>query len=498
MRAFCNILAVAGVIMVVGFAGSVQAALVGYWAFDQLNGIATPNGGLGGTKRYGFVQGGAVLESNVSDSRGITRDSAMLFDGIDDQVEIYDGVTKLHAGAPHTIAAWIKTTGQNQAILGKDRGGIWEQGASTVFTNLTWAPNWYNLTGKDEAYVGAIMDGTPAPGGGLQANPPTDGNWHHIAVTSRADTGPGNLAKIYIDGVDVSGSGRGSSWWTLDPGNMLRIGNSMWAAIPEQGFPGVEFFTGHIDDVAIYNQALSADQIQTLMNSGPQDFTVPQTTPGPVSLWGVDVTFDQYHSWGAHGLLYDDPNGWAIGNSDLYNAGQDPTEPAEAILTAEQPLSLGGLTELIFTIKSENYPNFNLGRFRLSITTDAQVEFDPPPGEDDNWIELVPRSVESAYGTTLNILDDNSILASGYNPVYEILTVTAWTDLDNITGYRLEALEDPSLDGEGPGRAGIGNFAISYFGVEAALVPEPTTWAMLGGLLTSGYLAFRWRRRVAA
>ncbi len=285
----------------------------------------------------------------------------------------------------------------------------------------------------------------------------------------------------------------------------MRIGNSAWHPFPENNDPGAGFFTGHIDDVAIYNQALSGDQIQTLMNSGPQDFTVPQTTAGPVSLAGVDVTQEQYWDWGAHGLLYDNPNGWAILDFDLQSAGLDYTESEEAIFTAEQPLSLGGLMELVFTIKSENLFNFNLGKFRLSVTTDDQVEFSSAFGGDGNWIELTPLSAESANGTILDILGDNSILASGPDPATEILTVTVWTDIDNITGYRLEALEDPSFPSDGPGRlgdpnignGGDGNFVLSYFGVEAALVPEPTTWAMLGGLLVS-WLAFRKRRRTAS
>ncbi len=499
MKAFCNILAVLAVIVIVGFSGSAQAALVGYWPFDMLysGGAATPNLGIGGAALTGSMVGDATLEANVSDG-SITRGSALLLDGAGDEVVIHDGVTKLHGGAAYTVAAWIKTTGQNQAILGKDRNGIWEQGSSAFFANYTHEVlSWHNLNGKIDMLVGWNLDGVTAPDGSRYGTPIADGQWHHIALTNRADTGPFNLAKVYIDGVDVSGYNE--TWWTIDSGNTVRIGNSRWLPNLAPGDPGGGFFDGHIDDVAIYNQALSGDQIQTLMNDGPQDFTLPQTAPGPVSLWGIDVTQEQGYDWGAHGLLYDNTNGWGLVDWDLVDAGQDYSKPEEAIFTAEQPLSLGGLTELIFTIKSENLANYNLGKFRLSVTTDDQVEFSPAFGEDGNWIELVPRSVESANGTTLNILGDNSILASGIDPATEILTVTVWTDLDNITGYRLEVLEDPSLPTGGPGRAiGEGNCVLTYFGVEAVLVPEPSTFILLTSA-AAGLLCclIRKRRRVA-
>ena len=59
-------------------------------------------------------------------------------------------------------------------------------------------------------------------------------------------------------------------------------------------------------------------------------------------------------------------------------------------------------------------------------------------------------------------------IASGANPSPDSYTVTAKTTLKEITGIRLEVLPDPSLPGQGPGRAPNGNFVLSEFKVRYA------------------------------
>lgn len=120
-----------------------------------------------------------------------------------------------------------------------------------------------------------------------------------------------------------------------------------------------------------------------------------------------------------------------------------------------------------------------LGRFRLSITTDARNTFADglARGGDVSatWIVLNPYKVQSANGTTLTELPDHSILASGANPATDTYTILANTSLTNITGLRIEALQDPSLPSNGPGRHGTtvgnGNFVLTELKLEADLLP---------------------------
>ncbi len=79
------------------------------------------------------------------------------------------------------------------------------------------------------------------------------------------------------------------------------------------------------------------------------------------------------------------------------------------------------------------------------------------------WIVLNPDSFTSSEGSTLTKQSDFSILSSGKKPDKDTYTITARTDLKNITAVRVEVLTDPSLPHQGPGRQDNGNFALSEF-----------------------------------
>jgi hypothetical protein len=70
---------------------------------------------------------------------------------------------------------------------------------------------------------------------------------------------------------------------------------------------------------------------------------------------------------------------------------------------------------------------------------------------------------------TFKILDDGSVLVGGDPPDKDTYTVTVHTKLTNVTGFKLEALTDPSLPGDGPGRgdAERPNFVLNTFRVTA-------------------------------
>ncbi len=85
-----------------------------------------------------------------------------------------------------------------------------------------------------------------------------------------------------------------------------------------------------------------------------------------------------------------------------------------------------------------------------------------------DWVLLKPESVGSKKGTTLEILEDRSVFASGEHPGrQEIYKLVFKTDLKKITGLRLETLTDERLPGNGPGRGPLGNFHVTRFDVTA-------------------------------
>ncbi len=109
------------------------------------------------------------------------------------------------------------------------------------------------------------------------------------------------------------------------------------------------------------------------------------------------------------------------------------------------------------------------GRKRLAEKQPAQAQADLEKARtlvkrlvanEPQWTVLKPTDIKSKGGATLKLLEDGSILASGKNPVKDEYTLIARPDLENITAIRLEALPDPSLPQNGPGRA-QGVFALS-------------------------------------
>lgn len=71
------------------------------------------------------------------------------------------------------------------------------------------------------------------------------------------------------------------------------------------------------------------------------------------------------------------------------------------------------------------------------------------------------RAASATTGSaTFTVLSDGSVLAntSSASAVYSI---AATTPLEGITGVRIEALEDPSLQASGPGNSGSGNFVLT-------------------------------------
>ncbi len=89
------------------------------------------------------------------------------------------------------------------------------------------------------------------------------------------------------------------------------------------------------------------------------------------------------------------------------------------------------------------------------------------------WTDLLPTEMNSNFGATLTALPDQAILVDGTDGK-GAYTVKASTDLQAITGVRVEALTDPKLPKQGPGRSPNGNFVLSEFKVTVTSVTDPS------------------------
>ncbi|MEQ9409386.1 MAG: DUF1549 domain-containing protein [Fuerstiella sp.] len=91
---------------------------------------------------------------------------------------------------------------------------------------------------------------------------------------------------------------------------------------------------------------------------------------------------------------------------------------------------------------------------------------------DVEWFLMEPASLASPGGITLEALEDRSIRATGAVD-QGAYTITVKTSLNDITGFRVEALQDPATKGNGPGLPENGNFVVTEFEVQAASAGKP-------------------------
>jgi hypothetical protein len=96
------------------------------------------------------------------------------------------------------------------------------------------------------------------------------------------------------------------------------------------------------------------------------------------------------------------------------------------------------------------------------------------------WTVLDAAELRSSGGATLEKESDGSVFVFGAPVPSDTYTVVAPTPLKNVTGVRIEALADPRLPGNGPGRSPDGNFILSGVRVAVAPAADPAA-AQAGG-----------------
>jgi hypothetical protein len=77
-------------------------------------------------------------------------------------------------------------------------------------------------------------------------------------------------------------------------------------------------------------------------------------------------------------------------------------------------------------------------------------------------------TISGPDGVKFRRLEDASYLVEGTETDEAVYSIVAQTDLKQVTGFQIEALDDPSLPDGGPGRGEEGGFALSEFKVVAS------------------------------
>jgi len=178
----------------------------------------------------------------------IAQNTSLNFDGTDDYVDLGIVSTTNFTKADFSIQTWVKTTSTKaQSILVKGDGdGAWEPGEKALYIENAGYP-WF--VGYDNEYI---------PGTGLKVN---DGLWHHIVATWDYSQGEEGIAAIYVDSVKAT---VGTSYRAITADNStdrLYLGKA-------EAYEAQNNFHGNIDEVGVWNKALTSDEVAALYNAG--------------------------------------------------------------------------------------------------------------------------------------------------------------------------------------------------------------------------------------
>ncbi len=252
-------------ITVIVSAGNVSASLTdGLIAYYPFNGNANDESIHG---NHGLTQGGVHLTTD----RFQNENSAYSFDGIDGHIVINDSES-LDISGPITITSWILTnnTSIGNAIVNKLGSTLESRNGYYTYVSD------YDVANK--FHFGLTCDWPQIGQTGSSTTSVDDGIWHHVTGTY-----DGATIKVFVDGRLEDSKSYSSGILTND--NQLNIGWDPWNSYGHEN----RHFNGKIDDVRIYNRALSEDEIRALYNltaKAGQDQNIPAypvaTYNGPI------------------------------------------------------------------------------------------------------------------------------------------------------------------------------------------------------------------------
>jgi len=300
--------------------------LVGYWKFDETSGtVAADSSGQGNDGTLNNFQ--APFGFNTDAAPTPYPDTGSLaFDGLGDSVSV--PITPSLQTSLVTVAFWLKVPGLSS----------WND--DTFFVNATDGKNgwrfWYRRWNGDSVTFETLNDGKF-----LDVLIPksliNDGGWHHL--TGVYD---GTNMKTYVDGA-LQNSVYGATMGPITATTMT-IGAFL-------GSPAIR----EMDDVRVYNRALSDLEIQALAASGtrapsittqPQNATVSvgQTAHFSITAAGMDPLSYQWEKSSDNGLTWT-----VVGSSPTLTTGILNVSDSETQYQCTISNNAGSITSALVT-----------------------------------------------------------------------------------------------------------------------------------------------------
>lgn len=212
--------------------------LVGWWKFDETSGTTAYDSS--GNNNTGTITNGPTSASNCA------RGGCLNFDGSNDYVNVSSS-SSLNITGAITLSYWLNSTDGDAGHITKSVGPSYFAGTGQKLYEVGFLTNTIYFQISDSSNLG-VASGS--------ATSVMDGKWHHILCVWDGTTGANGM-KIYFDNVlKYQATANNSSIQTYGGG--LEIGGG---ATPYRT-------TGQIDDVRIYNRAVTAVEVGDLYRSG--------------------------------------------------------------------------------------------------------------------------------------------------------------------------------------------------------------------------------------
>ena len=262
-RYFCAALLLVGASS--ASAQDLKSGLVAYWPLDEVRGSKTPD----------TINGLDMDLNNMSEANVVEGKfgSAFSFSNVEQTLltRVHAPGEKLPAGQyeSYTISMWTKVQGNGQNDL-----RVFSEG-NTEDSNPLFNIGTQNAGSSGQVDFYLRQSGWATVGHIFSEQEPFDGTWNHIAFVQ--DNGARALyVNGQLDGLAIADKEAGE--WRVNNtsiGGILRASASHWV-------------TGLIDDVGIWDRALTQSELSTLAANSIADSTTPAIQRDLVSYWPLD------------------------------------------------------------------------------------------------------------------------------------------------------------------------------------------------------------------